>query len=125
MKNLSVVVRNRRAFKVAPFVLGATIAACVAGCSAGAVDDPQEVEEQSATTSQELRKEEFDYEYYSDATHSKVVGFWVADCYGNSQRWGKITKFAIGSRTSCTSHIHVGCYQYLNGIQDYCPTATC
>jgi hypothetical protein len=121
----SVSVRNKRAIKVIPLLLAAALATCLmAGCGAGPVDGPPSGEEQTAKGSQELRKEEFDYEYYSDATYTKMVGYWFGDCFGASGRWGKITKFAIGSRTSCSNQISVDCYEYIEGT-DYCPSVSC
>jgi hypothetical protein len=128
MKDRSVSVQNKRSIKVIPCLLLAAFATCLAaGCSAGPVDGPQPSEEPTAQTgqsSQELRSQEFDYEYYSDATYTKMVGYWFGDCYGASGRWGKITKFVIGSRTACTSHISVDCYEYIEGT-DYCPSVSC
>jgi hypothetical protein len=104
---------------------------CIAGCSGGGADPASEPEAASnsgaepvADASEALSAYEADYEYYSDATYSKLVGVWFRSCNGQVYTQGKRSTFVEGSKTDCFTDRTVGCLEIIDG-SEYCGYTTC
>jgi hypothetical protein len=97
----------------------------MAGCGASPAAEPAPGnEEQTAAVSQELSAYSWDYEYYSDASYTTLVGFWGGNCGGGTGRWGTRTKYVIGDRENCKTGATVGCWEIIDG-RDYCGYTAC
>ena len=45
-----------------------------------------------------LPRYEINWDYYSDATHTDIVGGWTISCSGNGGRWGVQTEYGVMTR---------------------------
>jgi hypothetical protein len=94
------------------------LASGLVGC-AGPAEDPA-----INTSSQALSGRELEYEYYSDATYTTLVGGYFASCGGLPSSWGRRTRFIIGSQTECRTGHTYGCWEIING-GEYCGAVDC
>ena len=92
----------------------------LAGCAGGTVEPV----ESTGETSQALSGKELDYEYYSDATYTVLVGTYYQSCTGIGSLSGTRTKYVIGTQTTCSNNVTIGCYEYINS-QLVCGYASC
>lgn len=124
MDQSSISVRQRRAIRIIPLALSAALGACLVACGGGPIDAAHEDEAKPAEVSQALSSYEWDYEYYSDATYTTMVGFYGGSCGGGTEKYGSRTKYVIGSRTNCRTNVSVGCWEIIDG-RDYCGYLSC
>jgi hypothetical protein len=122
---------GRQSTKGSWLSIGLLLLGSLAGCSAGAADPASETDSATssgaapvASSSEALSSYEADYEYYSDATYSKLVGVWFRNCDGKVYMQGRKSKFVEGSRIDCYGGPTVGCWEIING-SEYCGEASC
>jgi hypothetical protein len=105
--------------------LGLLLFGSLAGCGAGGTDSTASAGAEPVDQSSEaLSSYDFEYEYYSDSSYSKEVGYWYRTCSGQSNLEGKRTKYALGSKTDCRTGATVGCWEIINE-QEYCGYLAC
>lgn len=95
---------GQRVFSGVAFVTALLAAALLAGCAMEDDDDAApgpaswEVDEQSATSGEATAEESVEAAgnctYYSDASHTTVVGQYGYDCCNNRIAWGAKTQYS-------------------------------
>jgi hypothetical protein len=127
MKHNAKSVQRGRVIKAVSVAVAAAIGSGMIGCGAGAApgnEEPSAEQPRPAEVSQELSTSSFEYEYYSDASYTTLVGFWAMSCGGATERYGTRTKYVIGDRENCKTGATVGCWEIING-QEYCGYSAC